>query len=192
MKFGKLLLKRRKLNNKGMTLTELIVSFALLALFMVAATQVISYTVSIYYNARNAGYAMEVATMLKNKVAGELENANDKVEVSKIPSATGNMDSVTYNNKDGSELNLYVLDGYLHITYPKQNVYEETEWYYDSNVYMGYVITDFAVTKASTAESGFKDNVLHIEITLYNEKYGYEYKTESYIKCYNIDSIDSI
>lgn len=66
----------RKLNNAGMTLVEMLVTFILLGIFMVAATRVISYTIGIYYTARGTSYGYEVSNMLTNKIVGQLENAS--------------------------------------------------------------------------------------------------------------------
>lgn len=82
--FEFLILKRNKLklNNRGMTLTELVVAFALLSLFMVAATRMISYTINVYYAAKGTSYGLEVSNMISEKIVGHIEGASNKQSVS--------------------------------------------------------------------------------------------------------------
>ena len=67
--------KKRILNNDGLTLIELIVTFALLGLFMVAASKVISDTVNVYYSAKSIQTGMQVSSIISTKISGEIEGA---------------------------------------------------------------------------------------------------------------------
>lgn len=71
----------KKLNNAGLTLVEMIVTFALLGLFMVAATRVISYTVNIYYAAKGINMGLEVSNMVTDKVAGMMSGMRNDIEM---------------------------------------------------------------------------------------------------------------
>ncbi|MBR1816891.1 MAG: prepilin-type N-terminal cleavage/methylation domain-containing protein [Lachnospiraceae bacterium] len=64
-------------NNSGMTLIELIVTFALLGLFMVAAGKVIADTVNVYYQAKSIQTGMQVSSIISTKITGEIEGALD-------------------------------------------------------------------------------------------------------------------
>ncbi len=65
----------RKLNNWGMTLVEMIVTFMLIGLFMVAASKVIANTVMIYYEAKGVTNGMQVSGIISTKIRGEIEGA---------------------------------------------------------------------------------------------------------------------
>lgn len=67
--------KKRKFYNRGMTLAELVVTFLLLSIFMVAATFVITSIMSIYYRVQGQTYGLQVSNIIQNKIAGELEGA---------------------------------------------------------------------------------------------------------------------
>ena len=49
-----------KSDNRGFTLTEMLVTFALLGIFLVAVTRMISYTVTLYHETQGAALGMQV------------------------------------------------------------------------------------------------------------------------------------
>ncbi|MBR6222659.1 MAG: InlB B-repeat-containing protein [Lachnospiraceae bacterium] len=61
-----------QLNNKGITLVELVVSFALLAIFLGAASMCISHAVIFYYNERESMAAYSVADLAFSEIKDEL------------------------------------------------------------------------------------------------------------------------
>jgi hypothetical protein len=69
--------KKLKFNNSGMTLVELIATFALLALFMVVASNIIFRIMGMYYQARGTSYGMQVSDVIASKVVSMLEGAQD-------------------------------------------------------------------------------------------------------------------
>ena len=62
----------RKLNNKGVTLTEMIVSFALLAIFLVAVTIVMTYAVRNYYEVRRVMSSYSVADLVLDEIKNDI------------------------------------------------------------------------------------------------------------------------
>ncbi len=62
-------------SNSGSTLVEMIVTFAILAIFMVAATGIIVSVTSIYYHVKGEMYANQVSELIMTKVTGEIEGA---------------------------------------------------------------------------------------------------------------------
>jgi hypothetical protein len=68
---------KKKFNNKGMTLVELIATFALLSLFTVAAANIIFKTMSVYYQARGTSYGMQVSQLVASKIVGMVEGAQN-------------------------------------------------------------------------------------------------------------------
>ena len=71
-----------KLNKKGVTLTEMIVSFALLAIFLVSVTIVMTYAVRNYYEVRRVMSAYSVADLVLDEVKNDImtmQSANHDV-----------------------------------------------------------------------------------------------------------------
>lgn len=69
--------KHRKKRNRGVTMVELIVSFALLAIFLTTATMCISHAVIYYYTERQLMSAYSVADMVLSEVKDELRTMQD-------------------------------------------------------------------------------------------------------------------
>lgn len=178
--------------NKGFTLVELMVSFALLGLFMVAVTRIISYTVTIYYQAKSQNYGLEIAGELGDAVSGVVSSMRTDVDMS-LDNLLGNGDSTKLPCVKDDKF--YMIDstgcpvsigkdeaGYLEIIYFKEKEdknYTEVPWYFDKKAYMGYVIDDMVLEK----ESGdYQDNIYRFEVSLHSSRYG-DYKTTRYIRC---------
>jgi len=193
-----------------MTMTEMIVAFALLALFMVAATRMISYTADIYYSSKGASYGLEVSNMIANKIVGQLEGASRRQPVSfesaeadpeeedeEQPSTnpivrknySGFGDIVKFCDAIGSVVSIYVENGYVVIHYDEVTTgtvpYDAVDWKFDSKAYMGYAVKEL---RFENPGSDYPDNVLRIKMNLYSAKYG-EYQTSFYVKCVNADEI---
>lgn len=188
--------KTEKLNNKGVTLVELIVSFALLAIFMVAAMRVISYTVNIYHAAKGATYGLEVANMVSNKIVGQIEGAT----AAKTPTVTtmpdGN-DAISFVDATGSAVTVstakVTINGtpksYMNIHYDEVTEgsvkYDAVDWKFDAKAYMGYTVKKLSFEKLN---DNYSDNVTRMTMELYSDRYG-DYTTEYYIKCSNVPEI---
>lgn len=204
-------MNKRKINNAGMTLVELIVTFALLGLFMVAATKVISDTVSVYYSAKSIQTGMQVSSIINTKITGEIEGAlvegsvNDDNNVSIYISEDGH--KIELNDNAGSHI--YITNekpdgqdkGYMLIYYfPIAEHDEETgavtlgtgsNWTFDSKTYMGYKIKELKFEKLSELSDAFdpdhenyNGNIIRMTLTINSERYG-DYTTVTYIECYN-------
>lgn len=181
---------RRKQNHAGTTMVEMIVTFALLSLFMVAASRVISYTTSIYYQAKGSATGLEVSAMLSNKLIGMIEGAVNSPEI--VQNAYPDSDSIRFTDATESVVTIssqYVTDAkgrqtgpYLTIHYdPAQKGavnYEETDFRYDAKAYLGFVVTNLRFRDPG---SEYPDNVVKMEMTLHSEKYG-DYTSFYYIK----------
>lgn len=198
---------RAKLNkdNRGTTLVELVVTFALLGIFMVSATFIIVYTSQLYYNTKGATNGLEVSNMIAEKVVGQIEGAKP----SNPPQVTegGDFDSITFTDATGSTVTVTaeeqtiernvggaveteVTTGkYICIKYDQVKdgpvKYDAVDWRFDYKAYMGYVVTklDF-----SNPGPDYPDNVVKMTLVLNSDKYG-EYTTNYYIKCYNVEEI---
>ncbi len=203
--------KKIKINNDGLTLIELIVTFALLGLFMVAASKVISDTVSIYYKAKGVSSGMNVSSIINTKISGEIESAlkegsvADDSNISICISEDGH--KIELNDNSGGHI--YITnnvsegesEGYMLIYYyPTVEIDEETgeeipgegsNWTFDKKSYMGYKIKELKFEKLSeitdTSDSDYNKypgNIIRMTLTINSPKYG-DYTTTTYIECYN-------
>lgn len=204
----KLKMNNQYLNdNKGMTLVEMLTTFALLGLFMVAATRVIAYVMGIYYAAKGNTYGLEVTNMISNKIIGQLEGAstinsfdavidgNHTEWKTPIVTNNGDIDTIKFVDSTGSIVTFSIPSStnVLNINYaetknydPENNVgYAETNWYFDPDVYMGYTISKFDMTSPG---ADYPDNVIKLNLEVSSPKYG-EFETVYYIKCYDVDKV---
>lgn len=182
--------RKRKQNHAGTTMVEMIVTFALLSLFMVAASRVISYTTTIYYQAKGSATGLEVSTMLSNKMIGMIEGAVGSPEV--VKDAYTASDSIRFTDATESVVTISAqpladsegrqTGPYLTIHYdPAQKgaiSYEETDFRYDPKAYLGYVLTNL---RFQDPGEDYPDNVVKMEMTLHSEKYG-DFTSVYYIK----------
>lgn len=176
--------KRLQLNNEGTTLVELIVSFVLLSLFMVAATRVISYTMITYYEAKAIANGMEVCNLISNKISSELEdsladsflqmNSKEWKQSERLhfaestPTTSLNMmlsqdgNKIVYYDKNGNQVCLYVDErGYLVFHY-YPIIYGENDpsnrlsddWVYDPGAYLGYTVNSIKISQAKYNDDG--------------------------------------
>lgn len=60
---------------KGVTLIELIITFALISLFLVLSCQAISSALNVYYRIQSVNYGLQVSDTLMDKIAGEISSA---------------------------------------------------------------------------------------------------------------------
>jgi hypothetical protein len=204
------IIKKGKLDNKGMTLAELLVTFALLGIFMVVATMIIASAMNVYYQAKGTSYGMQISQMLHDKIAGELEGAIDEEITSEdlldgeSQAAKGAMlisgDRIEFMDATGSHVNIGLCQGedgktYMAVHYyevssadKKTVFYEAVDWMFDKASYMGYYVKDM---KFSTAGAGYGANIIVVELTIASPKYG-EYTTTEYVECYNLDDESEI
>jgi prepilin-type N-terminal cleavage/methylation domain-containing protein len=197
--------KRNRKKNRGMTLVELMVSFALISIFMVSATMLISSISNIYYQAKGVSYGLQVTNILQGKISEELAGAlNEDITSDDFLDASGagisgamliSQDCIEFTNSDGSHVNLglYEKEGkkYLSLHYypvptgsDGSNLYEAVDWTFDKETYMGYSVTDL---KFSRPGGDYDYNIIQIDLTITSPKYG-DYTTTEYVQCYNFDN----
>lgn len=198
------ILTKSKVNNYGVTLVELVVTFALMGLFMVAATNVMMSAINIYYEVKGSSYGLEISSILEKKIVREISLAdNGNLSVYGENQPCSNSSIVIYNeghcidylDKSGDRTRISVDDkGYINYHYyavEDENASEATvlsgayDWKYDKKMYMGYKIKDLTFSKADS--SVYKSNIIVMNLVLFSDKYG-EYKTTKYIECFNFDN----
>jgi prepilin-type N-terminal cleavage/methylation domain-containing protein len=187
--------ERRKKNIQGFTLAELIVTFALLSIFITAASVLISSTAEVYYKAKGTGESYRVSEIIFDQIAGELERARPAA----FEDAAGDQvtmylyqDAVEYVDEVGrtARMGLYEENGaaYLEIAYASGAAGSFTRgWSFDEQTYMGFYLKSLQISKAS---GDYLDNVLRVELVLYSPSYG-AYTFTRYISCYRFDTDDA-
>ncbi|MEG1427016.1 MAG: hypothetical protein RSC76_04945, partial [Oscillospiraceae bacterium] len=130
---------------KGATMVELLVTFALLTIFMASAVAVITPCTQIFLKIKSMSYAQSVGDIVMNKVSGEIASATERVKIDPTHAA------ISFNDSHASPVFIAAKDGYLNIHYREVKVVEgETvteevlwqavDWNYDPKAYQGYRI----------------------------------------------------
>ncbi len=169
-----------KEDNRGMTLAEMIITFALMGIFLAAITSVISSSIMIHSELTGTMYAQSVGEILLDKVTGELAAAKNTGSAAMI---TGSVlkdgeavsEGVFFYNRKGNKSCFYVEDGILHMD-------SADDWKMDENAYMGYRITDFQVKRLN------EENVLEIVFKIKNLKTGFEYTATRTVESFNFET----
>ena len=97
-------IKKLSADRRGVTLIEMVVSFALLGIFLVVCAQVLTSGLSLYQYVKARSYGKQVADTLMEKITGELEGAQTATEISFVPGTEGEGDgsSTLSLAKDGT------------------------------------------------------------------------------------------
>lgn len=190
----------------GVTLVELIVTFAMIGLFMTAAAFMITSSLRLFTRMQATSRAITVSDMILDKVAGEISAAAFPVGQPKQDDyyfwLDPNGEWVVFKNRLDSPIAIFAAnrnedgtaktdtlgEGELFVRYYKlegSNVQKQAEldWRYDDRVYMGYRISDL---KFSQADAGKDPSVIRIDLTLVHKDTKFEYPTHRYAKVYNM------
>ena len=66
---------KKKIDNNGFTLLEMVICFALLGILMVAAAQIISSATQIYYYTKSVSYGTQASQIIATELRGDIEEA---------------------------------------------------------------------------------------------------------------------
>ncbi len=143
--------KRRILNCKGVTLTEMVVSFALLAIFLVAVSVVITYAVKNYYNERRVMTSYSVADLVLDAVKNDIQTMQaSKVTINgldygegyvKLRDETGHAIQVHDNHTVKGSTIEFVSSNIKDAVYAEQ---------IDTKGYKGFMIRNKSVTQSES------------------------------------------
>ena len=196
-------------DDRGFTLVELLTTFVLLSIFMVAATQVISSTINVYFRTKSEAYGRQVSQIISEKVTSQIAGCEYAAEATPTiydpTAAPGTSNSIDLYDRTGTKVNIS-RNGYnkLNIKYyavttgEEDNKFNETNWTFGDNAYMGFDITElrFSWANGATTETPPKDadapsssygpNVIRIDMTIHSERYG-DYSTVQYVEMYNYE-----
>lgn len=170
----------RKSDNRGMSLAELIVTFALMGIFLTAVAAVVSSSVIIQSEMTGAMYAQTVSETLLDKVAGELTAAKPvggkAIVLGRVLMEGADIgEGVSFYDRNGKKSCFLVEDGLLLLKSDK-------DWQMDDKAYMGYRITQFQVNRLNEV------NVMEIIIKIQNLKTGFEYTASRAVQSYNFET----
>lgn len=196
-------------DSSGLTLVELIVTFALIGMFMTAATFVLSNSLRMFQRMESTSKAVTVSDLLLDKISGEIAAADvDTKDVrgeyyfwlgggADDPESTG-ASWVAFCNRSKSPISIYESGGRLIIKYyavtDEDKVGEsvkpvkEIDWKFDDNVYMGFKIKSLTFSRP---QPNSHPNVICIDLVLENERSGFVYSTYRYAGNYNYDGIST-
>ncbi len=201
----------------GFTLVEIIVTFALTALFMGSATLVMSSFVKSHTTASAVAREQAVATVLMENVTGGLSAARwgDRFDIDSLPdgSAAGtagaaeNARLVLTNDANGSvvwyvdwesksKVKLCLDNDYLLWTYYPEpdadgNAPDPVEWRLGENVYNNCTVKEFTVGRV-LSKTGRQTNCLNVRIVLNNKQLGEDnrFTMERSLECHNLTADD--
>ena len=187
--------------NKGSTLIEMLVCFALLGIFMSAAAVVIANVTNVFFDVKGQSYGRQVADIVLGKITGEIEGA----KISTAPGSYGQPliyqtpADAAANNVSGFKIDLYdrtdthiqmyAEDGVLKIRYfeinppkPKSTPEyqaghrDEVIWTFDEAVYQGYKIKSLRFVPANMGRAANET----IDSTIEDAAYDYTYEEDEY------------
>ena len=210
-------IKRLSADRRGVTLIEMVVSFALLGIFLVVCAQVLASGLSLYQYVKARSYGKQVADTLMEKITGEIEGAQTATGVSFVPGTEGEGDgsSTLSLAKDGTYIILYDRTGsririgtetvsgrdIVNLHYYQVNSidsennevvsYEAVDWQFDPAVYMGYEVESLRFTRPwKDHPSDYEQNIIQVELCIKNPEYGSEYKIKRLVRCFNFTPLN--
>lgn len=174
-------------SRRGATLAELLVTFALLSLFLTAAAAILTPATVVYQKVKYQSYARNVCDMVLEKVCSQIAGAStDPVTVADDGSA------ISFSDSQASPLFIDTLDGYLRMHYREIKVIEGTvvtqevlwpavDWQYDPKAYQGFTITSLTFQRAGGGDC------VQVSLEIANEAFGTSYASSRTVECYNLD-----
>ncbi|MCR4847204.1 MAG: prepilin-type N-terminal cleavage/methylation domain-containing protein [Eubacterium sp.] len=210
-------MKNRKksafLNNKGFTLVEMIVTFALLSIFIASAAVIIGTTTSMYYDIKGENYSKQVTDIIMEKIESEIDGAfyDSAKEASNLRIQTVSRDdteesldagkAVVLSDKNGAKIKMFAENGELVVHYFDVGSLKATDWKFDKNVYKYFSITDLYFVRgdkldtfSNAADYGLTDygtygsDVIVVFLKMHHPVYG-DYKAFRFVKMYNASGI---
>lgn len=187
----------------GFTLVELIVVFALIALFAACTTVVIASYSKVHTGMRDLAQMEVLANTLLDDIQDELSPCLYDRERGDIITVGDAGASLVFTNKNGYTLLIKInpgqTEGYeknqvegkvILYRYDVKNEATTTAdqyryWAYPDKTYMSNEVEKLTF-KHEPATNG-KSNIYSVELTLKNQRSGKTYTDKRYIECYNMD-----
>lgn len=182
---------------QGVTLVELIVSFALAAIFMTAALALVPSFTNVYLRIINMNRIHDISSVVVEKVVDELSYASgyeggDLILSNPVPGLEGVYGSVEYSDDTGNRVRMNADEerGLL-LTYQEirsddeesEVIYPETQWYLGSGMYKGNRIS-------LAFEQVENTSLIKIYLEVFSAEGVYSQKVETYAECIDLDADD--
>lgn len=208
------LLRQLHKKNGGFTLVEMIATFMLIGLFMIAASKVIANTMSVYYEAKGTANGMQVSSIIAAKIQSEIEGAKPEQIIREVTNAdgtvsdqteeyvmqlspdpalgggseTGGCNKIEFTDAKGSHVYIGVnTDGYLVVHYFMDSADGTPE---DKTDWMfdkkSYMGYTIKELKFRQPKGDYAENIIYMSLTLHSPRYG-DFTYTEYIQCYNLD-----
>lgn len=197
---------RSKSRNLGMTMVEMIVSFALLSIIVAASTVIISNVTTLYYRVRGENYARQVSDIVMTKITSEIAGAKySKRNLSANPKISADSQSIELYDRTNTKVVIKASNGILDVQYPAivdtidaENSRVGVEWEYDKRIYNGFEIEELKFSQPSKGKNAeiaaaygltdvnsgdYPDNVVAVYMKLKSPKYG-EFSVYKYVRIY--------
>ena len=204
-------------NNRGTTLIEMIVCFALMGIFIAAAAAIIASITALYYNIKGEIYSREVSDIVLEKVASELDGAEyfKTAFMGGVNPQIIDNESIELFDKTDTYVNIGLDENKgIYVYYHGINATEDkdrrnnTYWYFDEKMYNGFNITDMkfygcgeattdinfgsSVEASTYGLSGvnledYDGNVVLVLLQLHSGRYG-DYTYYRFVRMYNVPS----
>ena len=190
-------------NKKGYTLIEIIVTFMLISMFLLAATVITTSCMKVYLKVKSISNGQTVADSLTEKINGELSAAQkNTIDLETGASLIINdeyesgSNSVTFVNQKGIKVTAGLLEDVAGeetkaaengkmLVFHYYSDKKDTDWYYGRPTYHGYDLDSVKFSRLPDTS-----NVIRVDIVLKNAKTGYEFTTYKIIECYNLVESD--
>lgn len=162
--------KRSTTKDRGTTLVEMLVCFALVGIIMAAAAGLISVTMETYYGIRQTEYGTNMLSRMQMYIMNALETADTKYEIT----IGQNGSDVDFIDGKGRRVKIAMNeDGYLEVTYVDENTGDRRLWKLDDKAYMGSNIGKLTFFKAcDRMPEEYDGNVIGVEVVIKNKVYG--------------------
>jgi prepilin-type N-terminal cleavage/methylation domain-containing protein len=160
--------KKQIKSNSGMTLVEMIVSFALLAIFLAATTAILATISNMYFHIKGESASKQISNIILSKISSEIEGSTEFEIIDD--------ETVVLNNRSNTKIQIFSSSNKFKIRYfsvVNDDVKkEETIWELDDKVYNGFKVDSLKFIKANTLTS-YSDSSL--------KEYGlYDFKDKEY------------
>ena len=192
-------------NNDGFSLVELIISFALLSIFMTAACTLLTNYMKLYTQINTMALGENVADTVMNTIEDCISDSssvkifNNEHHDDEGVNNAGDM--IVYTTPNGNKVTIYAFDpnvsseeddGILRLSYDdtvqgKFNSSAE-KWSLGKEAYMKYRIKSIDFE----AETGIGDNIVSVELKIQNTQTGSITERKKLIECYNINPKENI
>lgn len=206
-------LNRIRKRDRGTTLVEMIVSFALLAVFLATAAAFITSVSSMYFGVKSENYSKQVSDIVLEKISSEISGAGYVpgatlgnpfiVDEDGAESDTGIGKAVDLFDRTDTHVSIYAEDGELVVHYygivrGTDDSHPATDWKFQEGIYNEFYVDDLTFVRGDvidsfadkgdyglTSSGSYGPDVIVVFLKLKSVKYG-EYYTYRFVRMYNV------